>query len=426
MKQQIEINVKTQERALYNYRYKKNFNEVDIDVEVQRNPYANFLTFGLAEEAIGKGWEITVKGSNEIHPLDTLLQEKMDRIINDIVHAIGLRRAYGHTLVTLLTDEMNEPQVRGFKPADYQIETNSFGTVMSAEAREEVKGWDNPITYTWTGTQIENVKHVLYKLGRQRNKGESLLAPIWDDIVSLSLLNEHTSVFVIRNGAGRLVVSMPEDKLRDTEFMAKFKEALGQSNSLNTILFLPFNDKEMIPKVDNVAEGQGFEVLNLRDLYLQTVSMYSGIPMVRLKGIEPGQLEGAEKNELRYFDVLQTIQQENMDVILWITKRVLKQYAGYDGEVGIRYKVREELTDQGRLDSTIKKMDMLMKIMADSERLQISLEEAKKLLEIDYKEEAISNGRQYRGEPTIGQPAEQQPTSGQSTSGSENATATGQ
>lgn len=384
----VPFEVESQDKTYYNFRYQRDVTEIDIRTEIQRNDIAWFLTHGLADQSFSKGWDVVKPNTEEPVDWNDKFQDKLKLVLKDFIKGVGIERGYGNTLFCIFNDNDNEVQLRSFEPRDYRIKQDDFGKLTAIFASEAIIGNSDPKERNWqTDEELKNVFHSVNRLGRKRGQGVSYLIPVWDPMVSIGMLNEHTGLFIIRTGAGRLVVTAPMELLKDPVFQGMMATALTQLNSASSVLFVPIMTGATPgseTKIENVTDTISYAPLDLRKLYVQAISAKSGVPALILDG-DVRTYASAEQNSVLYLDVLQKIQAENDEEARWLTQRIAEKYLDVsDTNWELRMKVREELTEKGKLDMTDHQMSVLAGIMKDQVLLQISLEDAMKLVGIKY------------------------------------------
>lgn len=371
---------------LYNFRYRKNFYAKDIKVFVNREGVAKIVAYEVPEEALSKGWQLYKKGTKEEHKDNQDFQIKLKPLLPRYCQGVGHERSYGNCLFAIINDEYNNAHLRVFEPEDYKIKQDDYGNITYAEASETVLGNSTEIKYVWREPEeLKNIYHLVLRPSKNIGQGKSYIEPIMDDIVGLNLVKEHTTIFVIRNGAGRLILYVSDALYKDDSFMSSMEDSLAKQNSANSVLIVPMGpDEGFKPEMDLAISNQPYSVLEYRDIFLRSISAYSGLPASRLEG-EDQNYASADKNELAYFDVLQKIQEDTNDLAKWLTDRLGEAYFKGLGEYDIAYNVRQELTEEGRIQELMSKFNLLIRIMQAKDDLQIDLEAAKEMVEIEYK-----------------------------------------
>lgn len=376
------------------FRYGRDFNYEDLRKEGSpegRNSLAWFLTYGLVSEAILDGFDL-IDETEEIVEWNDDFQEILKPLLPDIAFALGTSRLFGHDLISIVNDEFNQTYVRAFDPTKYWITSDKFGNITKAIAKETIIGADPQIEdYTWeTEEQLKNIYHSVNRITKNRNQGASYLNPIWDELQSLISLNEQVTIYVIRNAAGQIIISAPASVLQNEEGRNNIIDAAKKTNSANGLLLLPQGDAGEKTTWTIQSVTQGFDPVALRQLWIQTISAYSGVPALRLEGAARN-YSTADQNAASYIEVLQDIQDEYKDELLWLVERIaIKVLKRKDiKNIDLKFAVRKQLTEIERLEELESKLEILSSIMADKVNLKISLKTAKKLVDLKYEESDI-------------------------------------
>ncbi len=384
----IAVNRETIEKSYSLFRFGRDVSENDITKEINRNGLAKFLTYGLASESLRKGWKLMKKGTDEELPFQDDFAALLEPLLPDIVRGVGLERAFGHSLFALINNERNNvniPLFRAFEPRDFKIESDEFGNILAASAREDVAGRDKTVPYSWdTEELLKTVFLSINRPARKRNSGESYIVPIWDDINAVNLLSEHTAIFIIRTGAGRIIISGPQHMLTDTELRTSIIDGAQEMNSANQLLILPQPPSGDVPLQVTLETVTGaYNVLEFRKLFMQNISTYSAVPILRLEGAT-STYATAEEEGSNYLSVLEDIQKENLEEVRWISSLLAEKYFNFTGDFDIQFNVRQELTEELQLELLQKRADILSSLMFNAPRLKMSLETAQQLVGLEY------------------------------------------
>ncbi len=381
----IGINKETVEKSYSLFRFGRDITEDDIRKELNRNGMAKFLTHGLASEALRKGWKLLKKGTDEELSINAKFMELLEPLLPDIVKWVGLERAYGHSLGAIIDDKDNQkPVFRAFEPRDFKITSDKFANIIVISAKEDVAGLKDSVPYNWdTAEKLLNTFLSVNRPARIRNSGDSYIIPIWDDINAVNLLSEHTAIFIIRTGAGRIVITGPEAMLNDTGTRNSIVNATQEMNSANQTLLIPQPPGDVPLTITLETVTGSYNVLEFRKLFMQNISSYSAVPILRLEGAT-STYATAEEEGSNYLSVLEDIQKENMEEIRWISKLLAEKYFDFTGEFDIEFNVRQELTEEAQLDLLQKRVDILSSMMFNQANLKINLETAQQIVGLEY------------------------------------------
>ncbi len=382
----VDIHQETIEKNYALFRYGRLITETMLRTETNRNPVAEFLCYGLPFEALHKGWTILEKDTDKEVDWSPEFEEKLEPLLPDIVRGIGNERTFGHALNALLEDDQNNTQFRSFEPDMYTIQANEFGNLIQAKATELVRGFDTEQVFRWqTPEELANIYHSVNRPSRHRNQGISYLVPIWDDVSSISLLSEMSAIFIIRVGAGRIIVTAPASMINDSETRASIITAVQESNSGNMFLLLPQPDS-MDEKLEVNMESTtaAYDPVQQRKVFIQNISTKTNVPSLRLEGVTQNYATAAEEGT-SYLSVLEDIQNENYDLCKWISKRIAEKVLGKSEDFDIQFNVRQELTEMDRLDLLKAQWNTLITIMRNADVVSIALEDAMQSVGLEYK-----------------------------------------
>jgi len=383
----VGLSMETIEKNYALFRFGRAISEDDINKETNRDGLAKFLTHGLASESLRKGWKLMKKGKkDEELPFNEDFQLLLEPLLPDIVRGIGLERAFGTSLFALIDDKDNKkPLFRAFEPRDFKIESDEFANIISASAKEDVEGKDKNVPYSWsTNEQLANIFLSVNRPSRVRNRGESYIIPVWDDINAVNILSEHTAIFIMRVGAGRIIIVGPQSMLTDTQLRQSIITGAQEMNSANQLLIIPqppAGDTELSVTLETVTGS--LNVLEFRKLYMQNISTYSAVPILRLEGATSTYATAGEEGS-NYLSVLEDIQKENMEEIRWISVLLAEKYFGFTGDFDIEFNVRQQLTEELQLELLQKRVDILSSMMFNQGKLKISLETAQEVVGLEY------------------------------------------
>ncbi len=391
-RQAIAISEENYQKAYGAFRFGRPFTFQDLRAQADRDGIAYFLTYGLVNEALPiDGFDIVDTVTQEPVEWNDAFQELYRPLHDDINLGLGHQRLFGHSLLSIITDTPSgKPIFRSFDPDNFNILSDKFGNLLSVDAEEDVIGLadgEGKQDYTWKSTEeLKNVYLSINKPANKRNQGKSYLNPIWDDINSVQTLTEITTVFVIRTGAGRIIITAPPSVLNNVDMKNSIIDSAKKNNSPDGVWFVPQGDPNNKVTVALETPTQGFDPVSLRQLPIQNISSYSGIPALRLEGAARN-YSTAKENTASYLEALLQIQKENLDEILWIVERLaiqkLEQKEGIKG-ISLKFSVREELTEVERLEQDQMKWETLIMIMGNIDKVKIKLEDAQSMVGLEY------------------------------------------
>lgn len=329
-----------------------------------RDDITYFLCKGLIEEAIGKGFEVV---DDNDQPLDwnDEFQDVLGQYIPELIRGLAIERRDGRALLAFMSDSGNL-YFRSFTQEFYGVDYNKFGDIEEAVAKSRIDGYPSDVDHRFEQSDIDSIREIILRRREKVNSGMSYMEPIWDISIALYFVASHIAYHVARAGAGIKAVEMesdehtPVDPLDDDD-IDNLIEDLAQFGSANDVLYLPPG----VTLKESLLNSAGqIKWMELFDILLARISIYTGVPGSRLKGIVPGQLEGAEVNEESYFDVLRDIQEQVKPVIKWFVRRLNDFYEWEDDpDFDILFNVREEMSEADQLDLDMKKVEYASALM---------------------------------------------------------------
>lgn len=335
-----------------------------------RDDVTYFLCKGLIEESVGKGFEVIDPQTEETLDWDQELQEIISdrRMMPELVRGLAMERRDGRALLAFMRNG-TELIFRSFTHEFYGVDYDEFGEVEEAVAQSDILNRPQRTEHRFGENELESIREIIFRRREKVNSGMSYMEPIWDISIALYFVASHIAYHVARAGAGIKAVeqemdeSTPVDPL-DDEDIDDLIEKLANFGSANDVLVLPpgvtMNEK-LLNSAGQVRWGEIFDIL------LARLTIYSGVPSSRLKGLVPGQLEGAEVNEESYFDVLRDIQQLVKPVLRWFVSRIAEFYdlaSGDDVSFDIRFNVREEMSEVDQLELDMKQLELVEKYVS--------------------------------------------------------------
>ncbi|KKK51109.1 hypothetical protein LCGC14_3118270, partial [marine sediment metagenome] len=161
---------------------------------------------------------------------------------------------------------------------------------------------------------IDQVQEIMTRRKELVNEGLSIMEVAWDVLTAIYMLMSHSAYFVAKAGAGLKKAKIPESKLKGGSLdMATLANDLNAYGSAQDVI-LEITDidgeagKDM--EIEYITVTSGVQWMLLFEMYLIQISILTGVPVSMLKGITPGQLEGATVNESDKFDALEDVQKK--------------------------------------------------------------------------------------------------------------------
>lgn len=343
-----------------------------------RDSIAYFLCFGLVEEAIGKGFDIVDKKTQEPVPWNDAFQVYLERDLDEIVRSLALERRDGASLAAFLEEENEEDLLfRAYPKQDYEPKYHNTGKLKTVKATSKIA--DHPVEVVHDLTEEETalqVKQLLYRRREKINQGMSYLEPIWDDLIAVYFLISNLAYYLAKNGGGIKAVELDYgdlsiDQLTEEQTTDLLKK-LSEFSGVTDVVILPPGVKLL---TDLLTSGSSVNWMQCLDTLLVPIVIHSSVPNTRLKGVTPGQLEGAQVNEETYFDVLRDLQKLVTAYLKWYVRTLNKKYAFYKDEkdeegqevlldYDLLFNVREEMSEFDQLTLELKKLALVEKYIS--------------------------------------------------------------
>lgn len=338
------------------FRFGQSFTYDNITKRVARDPYAYFVTNIITEEALGAGFDLIDPETEELLDINEKVQDIIEPIWHKVIQGIARERAYGYS-VFVLFEEGQEAYLKTFEPAYVNETETTFSDsekLLTLQVRTvDFQGVQKEYNFPEDGL-LDNVFLLLTRPKDHFYNGRSVIEPIWDILVGLEYIRQGATIFAIRVGAGMRFVMLPPNAT-DTEVI-ELKEGIKKWDSINGLFLLP-KDAEVA-----IETGKGtvdYELL--KNCLLEVLSTYTKVPMARLKGIEPGQIEGAKVNEEALFDVYRTLQRSVKQLTKWLINRLALKYNIKLPKYEIQWRVRPEVNirEQTEIDMIQAQIDVL-------------------------------------------------------------------
>lgn len=397
------------------FRFGQTFDLENIKYSYYRDPFANFLCYGLVAEAI-KGFDIVNPETGVPHNSNRMFQKQIRKHLPELIWMIAKKRRDGKVLGAFMDPGNSEdPIFRGFARKDYIADYDKFGRPDKFRATSKIHRVSMTSTHEFTKTDFDSgkVREFIYKRREKVNYGMSILEPVWDILFALYMLISHSAYFVARTGAGQKELRIPESAINDAGSQAtlnKLEESLTHYGAAHDVIVLPetINGTPLELNVKTVDSKQ--EWAELLDLYITGLVSYTGIPMSVWKGLVPGQLDAGKINEASYHDVLLDIQNEEEDTVRWYVSQLKDWYNwSLSDDYGLEYRGRDQMTRKEEL--TFKQQQLT--IIKQYVNLGVKNEEAFKLGGMELSPDVFKN--QQQGELNDRQ---RQPGNGQGQPGS--------
>ena len=354
----MSINVETQKRNVYNFRFGQDFDFEKATYMWRRNAYANYWVSGIIDEIFLKGFKLVKPNTEEQYKWNPKMWETLKPMWVDILMGIKHQRANGKSLLTIMEDstDTEELLLRSFHIKQYQVEYTKSFAIKTINATEHVQGSNaTTIDHSW-GEKDD--KSGLYELIIsdifKKGTGISELEKIWDILFGLMTLEEHATLYAIRNGGGLPVAKIPMSLLADEEFMVAFNSGMQKFGAINTINIIPTADDDTFKGVEfDVIQSDQMDFLAIRDLLLGALAAATGIPREVWLGSELG-LKSAETNRDSFYTLKQNIQAMYEKLFEWIIRKLNEHYKWFGEKTQFDFlfavdQVKDEVTEMNVL-----------------------------------------------------------------------------
>ena len=304
----------------------------------------------------------------------------------------------GHSMVVLYQREALKEEMQYFfqpyEPANYEYGYGENKTLEYAKFRDDIKTHaqvtslaSSTITRdTISDIDLEYVYHLITRPTSKAGEGYSRLLSVFDTIVTLSTLSESAMYFVVRMGAGLKVIYVPAGKSTDETYIAQIKAGIERWNAANSTIILenPDDGSTTPAKMELLTESP-MNYWDVKNMLLEDIALDLGVPRARIRGIEPGNLEGAQVNESSYFDVLEEIQENYQRLLEWQLD-LLNELRGWGlpDEYEIVWRKRKALTEVEEANLLSTRIDNFLKLLEKGELAGASIKVIQELTGLEY------------------------------------------
>ena len=354
----MSIIVNTQKRNQGAFRYGQDFTIDNVDYSINREGYAYWLVEKCIQEAMKNNFDIIDKNQKIVRDNDKILA-KFKKVKPDVHMCIKFERAHGKALAFAERNKANELIIHAFNVRKYNITYDKEYEITKVVATEEILGLDKTIEHTITGKNLEHVYELIIRPTEKKGQGKSILEPVWDTLYGLNTLDRNAVYFAIRVGGGLKVVYVTEAQYRDETFMSQLRKDTAEINSGNGVLVFPVVD--LVENSKNLGmeflSGEQIDFLTLRDMLLGTLSVATGIS----KEAWLRESDGDKfVDKLEYY---KDLQETYDDFLRWVIEEIVKTYNfKLPDEYQLRYKVREQLTEETRLNVLQQKVNIAQRM----------------------------------------------------------------
>lgn len=386
----VQIKVETEKRNQGVFLFGQFFDHFSINFIIHRDGIARYLVKGIVEEAIGKGFDITDPDSKEPVDWNSKFQELQEPHFNELVEIAKIGRSYGQSVGTTLETKDKNLMFRGYEPVDYELKFTNEGILERIKAWFRINTASIPLnTHIWEGDELVDTFYYVYDPKTIVGEAMSYLEPIWDALWALYVIHQNSTLYAVRVGGGLKVAKVPMGLLKNQEWRSEFNAGLINVNSPNTIMIIPKMEGNVENNVEfELVTGDGsIDFKAIRDLHLEMITAYSGVPKNKLIGAELG-MANSQENTLNFFDVLQGIQKELTPLIKWYVKQiaVFHDLIPEDDKFNfnITFGAREELTDEAKAELLAKKLANAQSLMNMASFLGITNKQINEMADLGF------------------------------------------
>jgi hypothetical protein len=408
--------INEKEQRFYEYfQYGQNFNYWATKFRLDRDGIFKFICRGIVEEAILKGYDVVERKSRQVIDNSHEIMRYMRKHRKHIINVAEFARGYGHGLITSQTVD-GKIEFLSHAPEYYKYGYNEQNQFDQASVKTQYKDIDigasvgardlnsEPPVQTskpsiWHVVDSTTARHVMPIESGIRGMGRAYINPIFDDMWALYCERESITYYVIREAGGKRIAYVPVEDLEDEDKRAEWTSILTRYNAPNSIDLIGIDtDKEKIPaRVDIVGGDKGSGFGEERFVWYEVISMHTGIPVSKMKGMFQGELAAGEVTQDELFGVYETIQDTYIDDDLWmlqevhennefeftITEKDSTRTLSFE-DIDIEYKTRKALTDIEKAELTKAQLENLVILQPIHKSIGMNIETVQSITGIEW------------------------------------------
>ena len=338
----LPVTTVDQEKDLSAVRAGQAFSMENAREMVDRDPYGEFLAYGLPEKALGLGFECLDSDKEDAEVLEgwkekwKIIEPEWKKIVGP---GAGFSRAFGRSLLVIQKSNnpttKDNPFLKVFEPVHIEkIFYYNDGSIQGVKIKDRNPNDGTAIPLAVglvpdddgktidTDNDISNVYEIINKRKQYFWEAQSYFEPIWDELIGLRLIRSGAVLFAVRVGAGLKIVKIPPGT--DPDVIDEMKTAAKKLDSLNGWFILPVDEAEV-----TIETGTGMvDYDSLKQALLGSIATKTGYPKAGFEGIEM-ERQGGAFNEERVLDCDRIIQRVYKDVAKWLTTK-LSDFHGWD------------------------------------------------------------------------------------------------
>jgi len=283
---------------------------------ITREPVAHRVVFTVAHDIFDNWFTLELEGDEKggkSKEFDKQIQTQLQTLKakRELTKMAVFERAYGWAILVLgyeqegkfnLTDPLENPvtirDVQAYSPT--QIKR------VDEEKNKDDSRYGLPVIYnikrrgiaSYLKVHYTRVIHFATRLVDHDWKGQSVLDPIWDDLVTLRNIRWGMGQTMYRYGSGFPDIEIEgatKDDLSDYENSGMFK------NLSNRTYFL-HSEKQKMQFIGTA--GRALDPMNYYVPPMEHISAGTGIPLAILRGVQAGALTGSEVNQQEYYGLI--------------------------------------------------------------------------------------------------------------------------
>jgi len=303
--------------------YGEEINDRSRTFAILREPVAHRVVCTVAKDVFDNWFTLELEGAKEKDnkAFDQLLQAELRRLRakRELTIMSVMERGYGYGIIVLGYQDDAESLEEPLKAPSALRQIKAYGTPQITKVALDKKetledGKPNPhfmlpeiyFIQQKGVTRRLRVHHsrVIHFATRYEDptkdqwQGQSVLDPLWDDVVTLRNIRWSMGQTMFRYGSGFPVFTFNEA----TKAQLQSWEAAGLFGDISNRTYFLKNEKQDI-SFEGLA-GRALDPLNYYLPQMEHISAASGIPLAILRGVQAGALTGSEVNQMEYYGII--------------------------------------------------------------------------------------------------------------------------
>lgn len=359
------VSLKDKDKDYSGFRFGQDYSVDEAVVMCDRSGYAKFIVRELVEEAIKTGFELVKVDKDEEKLVKSdQIWKFFEKFWHKVIDSFEYQRKTGRSLIVIFQkSKATDPYLKVYSEDLIMDDKLSFShdeklekcgvidySLVDGETKDTNYYFPHE-TNTIDDKPVNKIDAVYYHIEETKERfwlGRSKIEPVWDCLQGLEIIEMGLVLYAIRVGGGLRIIAVPQG-LSEDEF-DKLKESAKRMDSINGYFLVP---EGVDVTIETSSGNVNYQLL--KQALIEHLSAYLKVPQARMKGIEPGQREGADTNEQSYFDVLRDIQNQAEKIVKWLIEQFNKPQAWglVEDQYKIKWNIRNELTekDQAELDA---------------------------------------------------------------------------